>query len=202
MGFSQSVTFVATDTKLRSNEMTRETAKSKIRMSVTVNKDYIKSLEKSDEVIDQIYNDHEVAIEILLKANEEEVNRHFNECEKYEAQLKAKDKITQDIKEAYELKSIAYDLLLKAIKLKDEEIERLEADKECAKDVINWHEKECKQYIKLHHTKARSIVAMLFWRARKDKRLADEENRFFTYDMALHSFTIFRKAYRMLKEQQ
>ena len=98
--------------------MIREQAKSKIRMSVTVNKDHIKSLEKADEVINQIYNDHETAIEILMKANEEEISRHFNE-------LKAKDKITQDIKEAYELKSIAYDLLLDAIKLKDEEIERL-----------------------------------------------------------------------------
>ena len=42
--------------------------------------------------------------------------------------LKAKDEITQDIKEAYELKSIAYDLLLEAIQLKDEEIEKLKAE--------------------------------------------------------------------------
>ena len=31
-------------------------------MSVTVNKDNIKSLEKADEIIDQIYNDHEVLL--------------------------------------------------------------------------------------------------------------------------------------------
>ena len=74
------------------------------------------------EIIDKIYNDHETAIEILIKVNEEEISRHFNE-------LKAKDEITQDIKEAYELKSIAYDLLLEAIQLKDEEIERLKKDK-------------------------------------------------------------------------
>lgn len=43
----------------RSNEMNREQAKSKIRMSVTVNKDYIKSLEKADDVIDQIYDELE-----------------------------------------------------------------------------------------------------------------------------------------------
>ena len=42
--------------------MTREQAKSKIRMSVIVNKDHIKSLEKADEVIDQIYNDHEAQL--------------------------------------------------------------------------------------------------------------------------------------------
>lgn len=39
--------------------MTREQAKSKIRMSVTVNKDHIKSLEKADEIIDQIFNELE-----------------------------------------------------------------------------------------------------------------------------------------------
>ena len=44
-----------------------------------------------ENIIDQIFNDHETSIEILMKANEEEISRHFNECEKYEAQLKAKD---------------------------------------------------------------------------------------------------------------
>ena len=38
-------------------------------MSVTVNKDHIKSLEKADEVIDQIFNDHEAQ----LKAKDEEI---------------------------------------------------------------------------------------------------------------------------------
>lgn len=57
---------------------------------------------------------------------------------KNEAQLKAKDKITQDIKEAYELKSIAYDLLLEAIKLKDDEIERV---KEAMQEFVNRCEK-------------------------------------------------------------
>ena len=51
--------------------MIREQAKSKIRMSVTVNKDYIKSLEKADEVIDQIFNDHEAQ----LKAKESDLER-------------------------------------------------------------------------------------------------------------------------------
>ena len=81
--------------------------------------------------IDQIYNDHETAIKTLMKANEEEISRHFNE-------LKAKDEITQDIIEAYELKSIAYDLLLEAIKLKDEEIERV---KEAMQEFVNRCEK-------------------------------------------------------------
>ena len=100
--------------------MTRETAKSKIRMSVVVNKDHIKSLEKSDELIDQIYNDHEAQLKLASDVYSTDKMHMYQE-------LKAKDKITQDIKEAYELKSIAYDLLLEAIKLKDEEIERLKA---------------------------------------------------------------------------
>lgn len=93
------------------------------------------------------------------------------------------------------------------IKAKDEEIERLKADKECAKDVINWHEKECKQYIKLHHTKARSIVAMLFWEWRKHKRMY-ELSKFGSYLAITHlnnatlSKLIFQQAYKMLKEQQ
>ena len=77
--------------------MTREQIKSKIRMSVTVDRNHIDSLKNADEVIDQIFNEHETAIEILTKANEEEISRHFNECEKYEAQLKAEHKKTRSI---------------------------------------------------------------------------------------------------------
>ena len=55
---------------------------------------------------------------------------------------------------------------------------------------------------KFYYKKARSIVAMLFWRAKKDKRLADEENKYFTYDMALHSFILFKQAYKMLKDNK
>ena len=100
--------------------MTQEQAKSKIRMSVTVDKDHIKSLEKADDVIDQIYNDHEAELKLASDVYSTDKMHMYQE-------LKAKDKITQDIKEAYELKSIAYDLLLEVIKLKDEEIDRLKA---------------------------------------------------------------------------
>ena len=34
-----------------------------------------------------------------MKANEEEISRHFNECEKHEAQLKAKDDEIERLKE-------------------------------------------------------------------------------------------------------
>lgn len=50
-------------------------------------------------LVTEIFNDHETAIEILMKANEEEISRHFNECEKYEAQLKAKDKKIENLEE-------------------------------------------------------------------------------------------------------
>ena len=39
--------------------MTRESAKSKIRMSVIVDGKHINSLKKADEVIDQIFDEHE-----------------------------------------------------------------------------------------------------------------------------------------------
>jgi len=39
------------------------------------------------ELIDQIYDDFEEATSILLKANEEEIHRHFMECEKFKEQL-------------------------------------------------------------------------------------------------------------------
>ena len=39
--------------------MTRESEKSKIRMSVIVDGKHINSLKKADEVIDKIYDDHE-----------------------------------------------------------------------------------------------------------------------------------------------
>lgn len=54
--------------------MTREQVKSKIRMSVTVDRNHINSLKNADEVIDQIYNDHEA----LIKAKDEEIERHFD----------------------------------------------------------------------------------------------------------------------------
>ena len=64
--------------------MTRQEAKSKASIRIQ-----FFDAKGANKVIDQIFNDHETAIEILMKANEEEISRHFNECEKYEAQIKA-----------------------------------------------------------------------------------------------------------------
>ena len=77
--------------------MTREESKEHIRRYSNGLWGMVK-IEHIDKVLDQIYNDHETAIEILMKANEEEISRHFNECEKYEAQLKAKDEEIERLK--------------------------------------------------------------------------------------------------------
>lgn len=97
--------------------MTREQAKSKIRMSVTVNKDHIKSLEKADEVIDQIFNDHEA------------------ELEAKESDLERQDMIIKCL-------NIDLDNKEKLIKAKNEEIERLEALVDEANKFEEAHVKE------------------------------------------------------------
>ena len=73
----------------RSNEMTREDAREAL---------WSNGHGDSNWIIAKIFNDHETAIEILMKANEEEISRHFNECEKHEAQLKAKDEEIERLK--------------------------------------------------------------------------------------------------------
>ena len=133
--------------------MTREQAKSKIKMSVTVNKDYIKSLEKADEVINQIYDELEAQVIEFNKVVEE---THFQNEQEYKAQLKAKDEeiakyqmaIDKQSKRAETLKQLSLDkdneiatakmrhklehdryLITEAIiKEKDEEIERLKVE--------------------------------------------------------------------------
>lgn len=106
-------------------------------------------MEIINECIDKIYNDHEAHIDDLRNVIEtylEQASMYKSLYEKAVAQLKAKDKITQDIKEAYELKSIAYDLLLEAIQLKDDEIERL---KEHITHLQNVYMKLDGKYLKL-----------------------------------------------------
>lgn len=80
-------------------------------------------------VVDKIFNDHETAIEILMKANEEEISRHFNECEKHEAQLNAKDDEIERLKEHItHLQNVYMKLDGKYLKLKTE-LEELKDDK-------------------------------------------------------------------------
>lgn len=59
---------------------------------------HITESKKILSIINEIYNEHEDAIEMLLKANEEGISRHFNECDKYETQLKAKDEEIERLK--------------------------------------------------------------------------------------------------------
>ena len=87
--------------------------------------------------IDQIYNDHETAIEILMKANEEEISRHFNECEKYEAQLKAKESDLERQDMIIKCLNIDLDNKEKQLKAKDELIKDLECRAYHAEGYIN-----------------------------------------------------------------
>ena len=115
--------------------MTREEAISEVQLYARcINRD--KYLE---QVVNKIYNDREAQLKLASDVYSTDKMHMYQE-------LKAKDKITQDIKEAYELKSIAYDLLLEAIKLKDEEIERL---KEHITHLQNVYMKLDGKYLKL-----------------------------------------------------
>ena len=87
--------------------------------------------------IDQIYNDHETAIEIFMKANEEEISRHFNECEKYEAQLKVKESDLERQDMIIKCLNIDLDNKEKQLKAKDELIKDLECRAYHAEGYIN-----------------------------------------------------------------
>ena len=78
------------------------------------------------ELIDRIADNHETTIEILMKANEEEISRHFNECEKYEAQLKAKDEEIDRLTTKLTLCDNAYTKVTSSLESAVIEIERLE----------------------------------------------------------------------------
>ena len=91
--------------------MTRESEKSKIRMSVIVDGKHINSLKKADEVIDQIFDDHEAQ----LKAKEEEISKYQMAIDKQSKRAEA-------------LKQLSLD--------KDKEIERLKEFEE----MVEWME--------------------------------------------------------------
>ena len=105
-------------------------------MSVIVDGKHINSLKKADEVIDQIFDEFEVTTNLLLKANEEEISRHFNECEKYEAQLKAKENDLEHQDMIIKCLTMDLDNKEKLLKAKDKEIERLKEFEE----MVEWME--------------------------------------------------------------
>lgn len=97
--------------------MTRELQRAIQAMAVECDDTYAMA-NSIEDMLEEIFDDHEAQLKLASDVYSTDKMHMYQE-------LKAKDKITQDIKEAYELKSIAYDLLLEAIQLKDEEIERL-----------------------------------------------------------------------------
>ena len=120
--------------------MTREKAKKHIEINLIALYDIGENIIECDDVmviIDEIYNDHETAIEILMKANEEEISRHFNECEKYEAQLKAKESDLERQDMIIKCLNIDLDNKEKQLKAKDELIKDLECRAYHAEGYIN-----------------------------------------------------------------
>lgn len=76
---------------LRSEQMTREATKEFVRQHSSLR-------DKADNwnwLIDKIYDDFDHIAEILVKANEEEISRHFNEVEKLTKQHE------EELKKAY-----------------------------------------------------------------------------------------------------
>ena len=156
-------------------------------MSVTVNKDYIKSLEKADEVIDQIFNDHEAQ----LKAKESDLERQdmIIKClnidlDNKEKLLKAKDEEIKELGEIvqqYLIPSKNYDAIIKA---KDEEIVKLKLEL-------------FRSLPKIANKKTRSIVAMLFWEYKKAQNF---KSLIGAAGYVKTAEDLFNKAYAMLKD--
>ena len=157
--------------------MTRESEKTKIRMSVVVDRKHINSLKKADEVIDQIFDEHEAQ----LKAKDERVAELEKECEfdQRNASTSQKECVS----------------LFEQLKVKDEEIKNLG-------EVIQQYLIPSKNYetqLREERKKARSIVAMLFWEMKL--ALKDSNNSALPIFMgrANQSFYLYKKAYAMLK---
>ena len=143
-------------------------------------------------IINEIYNEHEDAIEMLLKANEEGISRHFNECDKYEAQLKAKDELLDKLHKAYA--EAEYEC-----KAKDEEIHYLKTQ------MTGWS----MMFDDPQDAKARLIVAMLFWMMKRQKAIyvksfndlgINNHNTSFYKGAYENSKMQFKQAYKMLKD--
>ena len=115
--------------------------------------------------------------------NEYSSTKVYKSAKKYikslEAQLKAKDEEIERLKEALEVLTVMCEL---GIKTQDKYSKIIQKMK-----VLN---------------KARSIVAMLFWNARREKRKAINADVAMAYGIALSSLDIFQQAYKMLKDTQ
>ena len=79
--------------------MTRESEKSKIRMSIVVDSKHINSLKKADEVIDQIFDEHEAQ----LKAKENDLERQDMIIKCLNIDLDNKEKLLKDKEEDLKL---------------------------------------------------------------------------------------------------
>ena len=178
-------------------------------MSVTVNKDHIKSLEKTDKIINKIYNDHEKNREEWIIQGDQLVSAHKHQCMAYEAQLKAKDELLDKLHKVYA--EAEYECKAKDEKLKqlDDAYSKVVSDFESAIMEIHYLKTQMTGYSMLfdepQDAKARSIVAMLFWKWKRRNRLYIENKyRNPSANLALYKQAnlmqeVFQEAYKMLK---
>ena len=87
------------------------------------------------------------------------------------------------------------------LKAKDEEIERLKGKTQILEVLVDNTKDIIEAQTRMCRTKARSIVAMLFWVFAKNRRL-HKTNKYFSQDAVTESYFCFQQAYKMLKAQQ
>lgn len=129
-------------------------------MSVVVDRKHINSLKKADEVIDQIFDEHEVQ----FKAKNEKIERLTIRLKLIKEMSDVNEKIINDkdeeikelgeIVQQYLIPSKNYDAIIRD---KDEEIVKLKLEL-------------FRSSPKIANKKSRSIVAMLFWRMKRAQR--------------------------------
>ena len=154
------------------------------------------------EDIFKLLNKHQDNDTLDIKTAKEMVNIIFND---HEAQLKEVNRVKEDFRKvALDLDAEASELR-EQLKAKDEEIERLKGKTQILEVLVDNTKDIIKAQTRMCRTKARSIVAMLFWEWRRDKRIYENANRFTKNIAELYvncSELSFRKSYKILKDKK
>ena len=163
--------------------MTREEAKSKASIRIQ-----LFDAKGANKIIDQIYDDHEAEIKLASDVYSTDKMHMYQE-------LKAKDDEIRRLNNLYAdtIKDLG-DALIEIERLKGK-TQILEVLVDNTKDIIEAQTRMCR-------TKARSIVAMLFWEWRKSEARIYATNIKWNTGRAFQSQILFEAAYKILKEQQ